>query len=87
MRAIFLSLFPLMMWSIAAPAMNWEGHDDWMADMEPALVYEKAAPAAAPQKQQTCGDRQEREHNPYEQIELDRGKCPPSPAPAPAPRE
>lgn len=58
--------------------MNWEGHDDWMADMAPALVYEQEAPHAvlrvAPGAR--CGDREASSAaNPYEQIPLERHDC------------
>lgn len=83
MRATLPSL--LLLCSVLAPvpahAMNWEGHDDWMADMEPAVIYEKAAPHAAPRPEVDCPvSHEEAEDNPYEQIPLDRHNCPARPA-------
>ena len=75
MRAALSSL--LMLCSGPALAMNWEGHDDWMADMEPALTYEQAVPHAMPRKGQgSCPQTAEQtEHNPYEQIPLSAHGC------------
>ena len=86
MRAIFPCL--LFLWSVSASgpaqAMNWEGHDDWMADMAPAVIYEGSAPPAAPHPAQDCRPSQhDATDNPYEQIPLDRPTCPEKPA-APA---
>jgi hypothetical protein len=76
MRAILPSLALLLLPGIAH-AMNWEGHDDWMADMEPAVIYEKSAPHASPRPQQGCtAGSEEARDNPYEQIPLDRRDCP-----------
>lgn len=61
-----------------AQAMNWEGHDDWMADAGPALVYEHAAPHAVivPEDRDRCsGFPAAASGNPYEQIPLDRHDC------------
>ena len=67
----------------SAQAMNWEGKDDWMADMEPAVVYEDSAPHARPKPDRPCPvSKAEVKDNPYEQIPLDRHDCPPEPAAA-----
>ena len=73
MRAILPGL--LLLGSMPAHAMNWEGHDDWMADMEPALIYQEAAPHAVPRKGGGCPLPREEaqdhpEDNAYEQIPL-----------------
>lgn len=59
-------------------AMNWEGHDDWMAGMEPAQIYEDAAPHAVPRPSRECEAKPagEQASNPYEQIPLPRHACP-----------
>ena len=61
-----------------AQAMNWEGHDDWMADAGPALLYKDAVPAARTVQRPstvcpTDGSKEVR--NPYEQIPLERPDC------------
>ena len=82
MRAILpCLLLPPLLWPLPAHAMNWEGHDDWMTDMEPAVVYEESAPHAVPLKPDGCparrvNDQDEPNHNPYEQIPLARHACP-----------
>lgn len=61
-----------------AQAMNWEGHDDWMADAGPALVYQHAAPHAVivPEGRSPCPQPPaSRAPNPYEQVPLDRHDC------------
>lgn len=61
-----------------AQAMNWEGHDDWMAELSPAHDYRAAIPQARPLEQPsgTCAVRQpERGQNPYEQIPLAGPDC------------
>ncbi len=58
--------------------MNWEGHDDWMADMAPALAYEQEAPHAILQSspRARCGDQAAKPvTNPYEQIPIARPDC------------
>jgi hypothetical protein len=58
-------------------AMNWEGHDDWMENMEPAAVYEQALPHAAPDPRIACEPvKPPPADNPYEQIPLRRPDCP-----------
>jgi hypothetical protein len=90
MRALLpCLLLPPLLWPLPAHAMNWEGHDDWMTDMEPAVVYEEAAPHAVPRKAGGCAarpenDQDDADHNPYEQIPLARHACP-DPRPAPDP--
>ena len=89
MRAILPGL--MLLWSMPAHAMNWEGHDDWMADMEPALIYQEAAPHAAPPQGNRCPESQEEArhtaaNNAYEQIPLAAHGCPASPPAADAER-
>jgi len=62
----------------AAQAMNWEGKDDWMADIAPAVIYENAAPHAKPLPDSACPVKPEKKakHNPYEQVPLARKNCP-----------
>ncbi len=77
MRAILMSLL-LLLPTTTAQAMNWEGHDDWMTTMEPAVAYENAVPHASPRGPRSCaataGDAKD---NPYEQIPLDQDRCAP----------
>lgn len=64
--------------AVPARAMNWEGHDDWMADMAPALVLEQEAPHAVllSRPQSRCGDERRQDvANPYEQIPIERPDC------------
>ena len=76
----------LLMPSSPAQAMNWEGHDDWMVDMEPARILAQEAPHAAPKSLKRCWTGSApATANPYEQIPLDHmGDCPP-PAKRPKP--
>jgi hypothetical protein len=62
----------------AAQAMNWEGKDDWMADIAPAVIYENAAPHAQLLPDPACPVKPQKkaEHNPYEQVPLARKNCP-----------
>jgi len=56
-------------------AMNWEGHDDWMADLPHALELQAATPVVTlPQRPlQIC--RVDIPSNPYDQIPLVTDKC------------
>src|SRR5262245_37242939 len=56
-------------------AMNWEGHDDWMADLPPAIALQSATTAATlpPRPSDVC--RVEVPRNPYEQIPLATDMC------------
>ena len=60
-----------------ALAMNWEGHDDWMADKGPAVVYEQAGPHAilVPDASACAGAAPVEAANPYEQIPLEGHDC------------
>jgi len=51
-------------------AMNWEGHDDWMAEIPASLIYEQATGPARPLPPAPCGDRQALPDNPYDQVPL-----------------
>ena len=56
--------------ALPAHAMNWEGHDDWMADL-PAAIELQAATDAAPLPPRSFRPCQaEARPNPYEQIPL-----------------
>ena len=72
----------LLILPAAAQAMNWEGKDDWMADIAPAVIYEKSAPHARPLPDPDCPVKPEKkaENNPYEQVPLARKNCPEDPA-------
>lgn len=61
-----------------ARAMNWEGHDDWMVDMEPARILEAEASPATKRPLRPCPTGHDAAPaNPYEQILLPhRGDCP-----------
>lgn len=62
-----------------AQAMNWEGHDDWMADLAPALLYREAVPQARalpPERKSGCPSTLPgAQGNPYEQVPLVRPDC------------
>ena len=76
MRALLTCL--LIAGSCPAQAMNWEGHDDWMADLGPALLYRQAVPEARslPLPPAVCPARDDETlRNPYEQIPLQRPDC------------
>jgi hypothetical protein len=84
MRALALGV--LLVLPPSAQAMNWEGKEDWMADMEPAVIYEGAVPHATPPPDAACAaaPEQKAENNPYEQVPLPRHDCPAgSPEPGP----
>ena len=84
MRALALGV--LLVLPSAAQAMNWEGKEDWMADMEPAVIYEDSVPHATPLPEEACAAKPEKkaENNPYEQVPLARHDCPAgSPEPGP----
>jgi hypothetical protein len=73
------ALLTLLLIGCAGPAlaMNWEGHDDWMADNGPAVVFEQSVPHAilAPEAR-TCTDAAPADAaNPYEQIPLNGNDC------------
>lgn len=79
MRSVMVIL--LILASLApALAMNWEGHDDWMESMEPAIIYEQSTPHAAPEPRSACPPPAAAvADNPYEQIPLARPDCPAMP--------
>ncbi|WP_421694658.1 hypothetical protein [Aestuariivirga sp.] len=61
-----------------AQAMNWEGHDDWMADIDPAIAFEHSVPQAAaiPAVPARCKEGEStKANNPYEQIPLPHHDC------------
>jgi hypothetical protein len=47
MRALLTALVLIILPGSAQTA-NWEGKDDRMADIEPAVIYENSAPHARP---------------------------------------
>jgi hypothetical protein len=72
-----ISLFLACLLPVPAIAMNWEGHDDWMLDFQPAYTLESLAPNARPLPPRDCPVKPEDvKKNPYEQIPLPRHKCP-----------
>lgn len=76
MRALLTCL--LIACAGPAQAMNWEGHDDWMADAGPALLYKDAVTAARAVEQPPAAcpaDVKKEVRNPYEQIPLERPDC------------
>ena len=54
-------------------AMNWEGHEDWMADHPAAAEFERAVKGAEPLPPKPCSRVLDRTGNPYEQVPL---RCP-----------
>lgn len=63
-----------------ALAMNWEGHDDWMAGTGPALLFELSRPDARPLPSPDCPVTADKlTTNPYEQIPLPHHNCPTRP--------
>ena len=81
MRALLPSLM-LVLLPAAAQAMNWEGKDDWMTDMEPAVIYEESTPHAKPPPEKTCQTGEKKlKDNPYEQVPLGRHACRPAEVP------
>jgi hypothetical protein len=57
----------LILSAIPGSAMNWEGHDDWMADQPAAIEYAASAPKALPLPSRTCPPERPRPlTNPYE---------------------
>lgn len=76
MRALLTCL--LIAIACPAQAMNWEGHDDWMADQGPALIYRDSGPAVPTVKPPPAAcppEAEPGERNPYEQIPLNRPDC------------
>ena len=77
MRALLTCL--LVLCAGPAQAMNWEGHDDWMADLEPARDYRDSVPEAKTLPSPPADCRQvaaaDGSPNPYEQIPLERSDC------------
>ena len=60
-----------------ALAMNWEGHDDWMAGFPPAQAFSDASPEAKPPLPRDCPiGPVTHADNPYEQIPLPQHGCP-----------
>ena len=76
MRALLTCL--CIIFAGPAQAMNWEGHDDWMAELAPAHDFRAAVPEARPRQQTSAictTPRSEAKANPYEQIPLARPDC------------
>jgi hypothetical protein len=70
-----LTVIALLAGTQPAFAMNWEGHDDWMAEFPPVQEFIDSAPEAKPPSPRDCPiGPVARADNPYEQIPL-RG-CP-----------
>ena len=72
-----LTVIALLAGTQPAFAMNWEGHDDWMAGFPPAQAFSDAAPGAKPPLPRDClVGPVTRADNPYEQIPLPQHNCP-----------
>ena len=78
MRTLAAMLIGCSLLPSPAHAMNWEGHDDWMVDMEPARILAEDMPHAVRKPQRACPPSLGvSSTNPYEQIPLGhRGYCP-----------
>ena len=71
------SILLVLLWPLPAMAMNWEGHDDWMSELGPALTLEEYGPQARPLPSRDCPvSPGKAARNPYEQIPLPRHNCP-----------
>jgi hypothetical protein len=68
-------LFALLCLPAPALAMNWEGHDDWMADHPAAVALERAAGQAQPLPPTPCNEHPIASSNPYEQVPLAADAC------------
>lgn len=66
----------LLLWSTPALAMNWEGKEDWMADVPHALAYEQQFPALTPPPLPVCDSTGSA--NPYEQVPIPGKNCRPA---------
>lgn len=85
-RLIAPGLFALLLAAGPAEAINWEGHDDWLADVPPAQELEKhfegsAAPLRVPRPELPCVKHEEVGRvaaNPYDQVPM---VCPEPSAP------
>jgi hypothetical protein len=71
-----LTVIALLAGTQPAFAMNWEGHDDWMAEFPPAQAFIDAAPIAKPLPRDCSLGPVARADNPYEQIPLPQHGCP-----------
>lgn len=63
-----------LMWAsaTAASSLNWEGHDEWMAEMPAAVEYDRAQPgAAAKRKLKPCAEPR----TAYDQVPLPGRNC------------
>lgn len=78
MRKLKAMLIVSSLMPAPAHAMNWEGHDDWMVDMEPARILAEDMPPPARKPPRTCPPAHGvSSANPYEQIPLAHtGDCP-----------
>lgn len=65
---------------VATPAfaMNWEGKEDWMAEIPHAQAYEEQLPPATPRTTRTCDPVPSA--NPYEQVPIPGKNCRPAAA-------
>jgi hypothetical protein len=72
-----LTVIALLAGTQPAFAMNWEGHDDWMAEFPPVQAFIDSAPEAKPPSPRDCPiGPVARADNPDEQIPLPRHNCP-----------
>lgn len=77
----WLAAIALLSSSVPALAMNWEGHDDWMADHPAAVALERQVEEARPLPPAPCGARLSAAGNPYEQVPLPGSPCTAPPVP------
>jgi len=68
-------LLALLFWPVPAPAMNWEGHDDWMEDHPAAVALEQDMNEARPLPPAPCKATPSVVDNPYEQVPLHQVPC------------
>jgi hypothetical protein len=71
-----LAIIALLAGTQSVFAMNWEGHDDWMAEFPPAQAFVDAAPITRPLPRDCPIRPVARADNSYEQIPLPRHNCP-----------
>jgi hypothetical protein len=71
-----MSAFTLLVLASPALAMNWEGKDDWMAEIPQAQALEHHLPSALPKATKFCASAPST--NPYEQVQIPGKNCRPA---------
>lgn len=61
--------------TLPAIAMNWEGHDDWMADLPAAIELQEATTPAVLPLRRSPACRADVPRNAYDQIPLATDMC------------